>query len=331
MQKFTKTRILSIILVLLLATAPGIYGQNLKLASDIWPPFTNEAGDVHYASDLVNEAFGHMNMKANTTIIEFSEVITGINDGRFDGSAALWKSSKRESYMVFSDPYLENRLVVVGRKGSPVNYRRLSDLRGKKLALVENYAYGDELDTLKSVKVIYGKSEQQCLNMLLSGKADYILLDQLLAHQLETYQMAEVSKYLVIGDWPVIINSLHFALRKDVPEAVQIINQFNKVIDKMLKDGSYNEILNLPYVLSDVDNDGKIEVVLTAKHSDAAPPTDIYSIMSTPGRLEKQDGQEFYMNGKPYESWQAIPNQSPTQAGNYSNNINILNFKLSKK
>ena len=63
--------------------------------------------------------------------------------GPYDGTAVGWRDSQREQALLFSDPYLENRLVLVGRSGSDVSARTFADLKGKKLALVNGYAYGD--------------------------------------------------------------------------------------------------------------------------------------------------------------------------------------------
>ena len=90
----------------------------LRLASDRWPPFTGEAGTQRVAIELVHTALDH----------------AGIRNATYDGSSAMWRSEKREQDLLFSEPYLENRLVLVGRKGSDVTAARMSDLAGKRVA-----------------------------------------------------------------------------------------------------------------------------------------------------------------------------------------------------
>ncbi|MCY4597979.1 MAG: transporter substrate-binding domain-containing protein [Bryobacterales bacterium] len=62
--------------------------------------------------------------------------------GDFSGSAAFWKDTERERVLLYSQPYLENRLILVGRQGSDVSANSLADLAGKRIALVAGYAYG---------------------------------------------------------------------------------------------------------------------------------------------------------------------------------------------
>ena len=92
----------------------------LKLASDIWPPFTNVEGEKSFAIDLVKEALGRININTTSEIISMNDVIAAIDKGDVDGSAALWKNDEREKKYVFSEPYLHNQLILVGRKGSVV-------------------------------------------------------------------------------------------------------------------------------------------------------------------------------------------------------------------
>ena len=119
--------------------------DELHLASDTWPPFTDSAEGRRVAIDLVLTALDRAGISATTTIVHWKDVEAGIRDAKFDGSAAMWRTDKREEYLIFSDPYLENRLVLVGRKGSDVAAARISDLSGKRVAAVGRYAYGDAM------------------------------------------------------------------------------------------------------------------------------------------------------------------------------------------
>ena len=91
--------------------------DELHLASDTWPPFTDSAEGRRVAIDLVLTALDRAGISATTTIVHWKDVEAGIRDAKFDGSAAMWRTDKREEYLIFSDPYLENRLVLVGRPG----------------------------------------------------------------------------------------------------------------------------------------------------------------------------------------------------------------------
>ena len=65
-----------------------------------------------------------------------SRLTPSLLSGEFDGSAALWKDTERERALIYSEPYLENRLILVGRQGSDVSATTLAGLASKRIALV---------------------------------------------------------------------------------------------------------------------------------------------------------------------------------------------------
>ena len=55
--------------------------QELKLASDAWPPFTDVDDKIHYAQDIVLEALKRSGQKAAVEIIDFGDVNNLWNNG----------------------------------------------------------------------------------------------------------------------------------------------------------------------------------------------------------------------------------------------------------
>lgn len=283
----------------------------LKLASDTWPPFTDEKGKRAFAFDLVKEALAGADIKVQMDILKNAEVVNEIRSGRYDGSAALWYSKERAEFLLFSDPYLENRLVLVGKKGSNVGASSFSELKGKKIAVVETYAYGETVDQAKEVKLVSGKNDQQNLNRLLKGEVDYMLVDALLIEYLLTYQSTDVSKYLSIGSNTMLKHTLHFAIRKETPGADSIVRKFNEEIRKMVTQGTYNRILQINWITTDVDGDGQIELVLNGNQAGTKAPSSSYMLISPPPSEEevKVENTHYYIEGNMYENWDRVPDK----------------------
>ena len=55
-------------------------------------------------------------LATRTTIVDAAQFTPALLEGQFDGSAAAWKDAERDRVLLFSQPYLENRLVLVGRQ-----------------------------------------------------------------------------------------------------------------------------------------------------------------------------------------------------------------------
>ena len=298
----------------------------LKLGSDIWPPFTNVDTEKSFAMDLVKEALSRINIQSSTKIISFDDVISAIDGGELDGSAALWINTEREQKYIFSNPYLHNQLILVGRKGSLVKDISIADLDGKRIGIVENYAYGAAENP--NAIVVEGKSDQKNLERLLSKQIDYMLVDDLLIQYMLKYQINDVTDHLEIGNTPLRVKSLHFALRKDVIDGERIMSLFNEEITKMIADGSYNAILELNWIKSDIDGDGTMELVLQGDHAGTKQPLNAYSVLAEETNNQTiNNSYRYYIDGKFYEGWENIPDRykikiSPGQAN--PNNIGLI-------
>ena len=277
----------------------------LNLASDVWPPFTNVTSEKSIALDIVSTALNRLKLKTNHEIVSFESVIEGLNANKFDGSAALWETAEREKTLLFSDSYLQNRLVLVGLKGMDVSLNSIAELTNRTLGLVEGYAYDDSLLNATNLELVFSKSDQINLEMLFDKKIDYMLVDELLIQYLLKYQLNDVNKYLAIGVQPFEIKTLHFALRKDIPNAETIISSFNNEIKIMLKDGTYNQVLNLDWVRADIDGDGVSELIFNGKSIGTEIPKSSYAVYYNSN--DKNSETNFFVNGKSYSSWNDIP------------------------
>jgi len=300
---------LSVLFLVSLSISTFSQDIKLKLASDAWPPFTNTPDNKAVAIDLVKEALHRTGIEVENEITHFTDVMENIKKGDYHGSSALWKNAEREEYMLFSEPYLQNQLVLVGLKGANVSTPKLSNLLDKKVGIVGSYAYGPELAEASRVIFVKGQSDQENLEQLLKGEVDYILVDDLLIQHLINYQQKEVAKHLAIGNIPLFTRSLHFAMRKDVPNAGDIIQRFNAEIAKMVTDGTYNRILQLNWIQADVDGDGQLEMVLSGDQAGLKAPTTGYHVYFQSSTATATNSNRYYIQGQIYDNWKAVPHK----------------------
>jgi polar amino acid transport system substrate-binding protein len=278
-------------------------GVQLHLASSVWAPFTDVDGKPHVALDVVHEALHRSNVGFDTKILDFADAIEGIREARFDGSEALWKTAEREKFLLYSDAYLENRLVLLARVGTDVSAKKLADLAGKKVGLVRSYAYGPEVDGVSGVDFARNADEPTNLKALLKGELDYILVDELVVHRLFADQKEKAELLLTAGQTPILIRGLHFGLRKDLPGAAEIIASFNQAILALARDGTYNHLLGVNWIAADTDQDGNPELVAHGKQVGAAPPAQHYRIAGS----TTTTAPHFVIEGRTYEDWQSVP------------------------
>jgi len=285
----------------------------LALVSTAWPPFTNAPGQPRFALDLVEAALGRVSVTAKTTIVSAAQFTPSLVGGRYDGSAAAWKDAERERALVFSQAYLENRLVLIGRRGANVSAKTMADLKGKRVAIVEGYAYGDTIETSGPV-FVRSRSEEDSLSRLLDGGVEYTLMDELVVQYIVSNYPKESGARLQIGSTPLLKRELYFAIRRSRPDAESIVNKFNAQIRGMIADRTYHRLLHVDWIQADVNGDGATEYVPQSDRPGPSEPQRSYLLFSTsePTAPRSPTKPGFYIGGTIYSDWASVPQSYKT-------------------
>ena len=295
--------------LILFAASPFVLAQlrPLDLVSTAWAPFTNPPGQPRFALDVVEEALHRVHLTANTTIVSAPDFTTALLSGRFDGSAAAWKDAERERTLVFSQPYLENRLVLIGRRGADVSAKALGDLAGRRVAIVEGYSYGDAVH-LAGPEFVRSSGEEDSLTKLLSGEVDYTLMDDLVVQYILSNYPKESDAKLQIGSVPLVRRELHLAIRRTRSDAESLITRFNSQLRGMIADRTYHRLLHVDWIRADVTGDGIAENVPFNDRPGPTEPLRIYSLTSpSDARRGTSTKPGFYFGGHIYEDWASVP------------------------
>jgi len=282
--------------------------RELRLVSTVWPPFTNERGQARFALDLVEEATKRYSVRTSTAIVQASAFTSSLLTGPYDGSAAAWKDSERDKVLLFSQPYLENRLILVGRKGSNVSALELGMLTGKRIAIVDGYSYGEGLET-RGPTFVRAQSEEDSLQRMLKGEADYTLMDELVVQYIVEHYEEQARTKLQIGTTPLVTRNLYFAVRRSLPDAQSIIDKFNAQLKSMIVDRTYHRLLHVKWIRADVDGDGIAEYIPADDKPGPQAPSLAYTLFSTAPDQQYRDTPPtgFYVGGNIYRNWAAVP------------------------
>jgi polar amino acid transport system substrate-binding protein len=287
----------------------------LRLVSTAWTPFTNPPGQARFALDLVEAAFTRIGIETATAIVEPAQFTTSLLTGPFEGSAAAWRDAEREKVLVYSRPYLENRLILVGRRGASVTAARLGDLTGRRIAIVEGYAYGDDFEK-SGPSFVRSKSVEDSLKLLLDGKVDYTLMDDLVVQYIVTNYADEARANLQLGATPLVTRPLYLAVRRSLPDAESIVTRFNAQLRSMIADRTYHRLLHVEWISADIDGDGIVENVPQSDQTGPVAPQHVYTLFSRDKLMAKPGGgtadQRYYVGGYFYNSWTDIPDSYKT-------------------
>jgi polar amino acid transport system substrate-binding protein len=285
--------------------------SQLRLVSTVWPPFTNAAGQPRFALDLVEAALDRIGIKSQTTFVDAAQFTPSILSGAFDGSGAAWQDAERERVLLFSRPYLENRLILVARRGGDVSATSLAALKGTRIAIVEGYAYGESVENAGPT-YLRSKSEEDSLRLLLDGAVDYVLMDDLVVQYIVSNHPEEAKTRLQVGSTPLVTRPLYFAVRRSLPDAQSIIDRFNAQLTTMISDRTYHRLLHVDWLRADIDGDGVAEYIAGSDRSGPAEPQRVYNLFSATEQPKpdlKTTPRRYFFGGNIYNGWQTVPNE----------------------
>lgn len=292
---------------------PALSGRALRLMTTTWSPFAGAPGKPRFALELVDAALERMGIGADTVVMDEERLSAALLTAAFDGSAAAWGSEAREDAMIYSQPYLENRLILVGRAGSDVSAASLAGLAGTKVALVTGLAYDGVTETTAGPEFVRSNSDEDGVASLLNGEVDYALLDDLVVQYLIANHGDEARTRLVFGSTPLLTRSLHLAINSTLPGADSVISRFDAEMRAMMVDRTYHGLLELDWIRTDVDGDGLGEYVPHGDLTGPAPPTHFYELfLSDRPAMGAGMTRRYYLDGNYYEDWSAVPDRYKT-------------------
>jgi polar amino acid transport system substrate-binding protein len=314
-----RSRAAALVLVLAIAAASlaaAVQTTSLRLVSTAWPPFTNAAGQPRFALDLVETAMTRIGVSTTTSIVDAAAFTPALLSGPFDGSGAVWRDADRERALLFSQSYLENRLILVGRRGSDVSAATLAALAGKRIAIVEGYSYGDAIDKAGPT-FVKSKGEEDSLRLLLTEAVDYMLMDEVVVQYIADHHAEEARTRLQVGSTPLVTRPLYFAVRRTVPDAQSIIDRFNAQLRDMIRDHTYHRLLHVSWIRADVDGDGIAEYVFAAEQSGPEEPQRAYTVLTTenPTTQPEPGPRRYFFGGAVYNGWSSVPDRFKVATG----------------
>lgn len=204
--------------------------------------FRDEKGElVGFDVELAQAAAKEMGIKVECQPIDWTVKETELDSGNVD---FLWNgysiTPEREKKVLFSDPYMDNRQIIITLKDSPVNSK--ADLANKRItvqgessaleAVTKDEAF---VKSLAEPPVEYA-TNTECFKDIEAKRCDAIVVDEVLAR----YYMKQNGEenYKVLND---NFGEEKFAvgMRKD---DVALQEALNKALAKLKEDGTYDEI-----------------------------------------------------------------------------------------
>ncbi len=218
---------------------------DLRVAASFWPPYVDEKAERRgVAVAIVDLALTRAGYKLSMVVDIWPRSLEGARSGVYDVIAAAWYSEERNKELAFSEPFMENRLIFVKLKSRDLTFDELSDLDGKMIGTIKDYAYGEPFNSVSMAIRAPTNHAVQNLQRLVKGQIDLVLADEYEAiYNINNYLPDQADK-LELLPRTISTNGLHIAISRANPDHENIISDFDAEIVKMKADGSLQAILD---------------------------------------------------------------------------------------
>ena len=203
--------------------------------------FRDENGELTGVDvELANAVSEELGIPFEFQPIDWSMKETELNNGTVD---LLWNgytiTDERKEVISFTDPYLENRQIVVTMADSDIN--SIADLAGKTVAAQDMSSAVDAIEGKPEVKDTFAElvtfeTNDQCLRDLEAGRSDAVVADEVLVKYYISQKGAE--KYKIL-DEDFGEEEYGIGARKDDTALVEAING---AMDALKEDGTTKAI-----------------------------------------------------------------------------------------
>lgn len=179
----------SVLCLLLLCQCAASATPTVRFAAVDWPPFVSASLPEHGVSGAY--AFAVYTRLGGAAAIDYfpwkRAMELGLNDARYDGLIAMWRTPQRETLCHFSSPVGSTLNVLAYLKEAPVMASTLRELRDASLGIVAGYSNGEAFDGLVRRGVLHvqeGISDEINLRKLLGKRFDAMVIEKRVLHHL---------------------------------------------------------------------------------------------------------------------------------------------------
>lgn len=165
------------------------------------------------------------------------------------------KTDDRVSQILYPPPFSTERDIIIGRKESK-EVRDIFGLEGKRVAVIKGFWHKEVLNkNLTKVKIIETGSIEESMNLVMEGKADYLIENPTVVR----YYIADLQYYDLVQRGDTSSNSfLYFGVSMNKPELSAIITKILPMLDiAELSTKGYEEVPHIAH------NENNQKLILT--------------------------------------------------------------------
>ncbi len=223
--------------------------KDIRLGVDpAWPPFEYFDKTKVYAgiaSDYVQILNKRLKINmAPVAGLNWSQVMEKAKAGQIDVLPCVVKTPERSAFLLFTRPYLSFPMVILTRADAPY-ISGMMDFESEKIAIVKGYATAEILKRKFPDRKFYHANEiDEALRAVSKGKVD-AFVGNLASISYATQKLGLTN--LKVATTTPYNYELSFAVRKDWPELIEIINKTLETVSDTDSANIHNRWINVRF------------------------------------------------------------------------------------
>jgi polar amino acid transport system substrate-binding protein len=215
----------------------------LATLEDYAPYSAADRPDMGFAPDVFVQAMRRRGHVVSVEVMPWARALEAVREGRFHALTSVWHSAERENFLLFSQPFALQRLVFVRRAGSVFDFRRLEDLRGRRVGTVYGFFYQPDFMAASFIQRQEAPNVLTNLRLLAADRIDLTLDDEGLLRFLLNTQLPELRPHLELTQGALTENPLYMGFSRVLPEGYALVEDFNAGLRDLQADGTYSRLL----------------------------------------------------------------------------------------
>ena len=226
---------------------------SIKVAIGDWPPYFGEnLPGYGIASKLITEAFAVSGIKVTYVFFPWNRSLDQARNGWIEATGGWSDVDNRRADFYFSKLLITSNFVLYYPKDRPLICQSIKDLYGHKIGATFGYHYGDEFERAekdKKIRVIRTATDQINLQNLALGRIDGFVLDEIVGNYMLANDLpATDAAKIATSSFSVNTDPLHLLVSRKIKNGEELIRLFDKGLDSIHKDGTYDRIVKAPVV-----------------------------------------------------------------------------------
>lgn len=235
-----------VVTIILLSLFTMVKGETIEVTSLNWEPYIGKNLENRgFVAEIVTEAFKRGGYDTKITFYPWARAVDKAKKGEVDGYMPEYYSEELKKQFYLSEPFAGGPVGFFKRKGDETTYKKLEDLKGKKIGVVRGYVNEEKFDKATFLNKEAVTDDLTNIRKLLANRIDLFVADKFVGFYLLKKHMPEMMLQMEFVEPPLIVHDLYICINRGVKDAKKKIEAFNKGLKMMQKDGSLDKMLKL--------------------------------------------------------------------------------------